>query len=150
MSDSVLPGSSIHGIFQAKYWSGLPCPSPGDLSDPGIELESYIYIPTSCTSILNHLKNSLPNGYHYLLSPIFSSHVFLKPSPVKESPSSHLKFILQRSLVFSTTLISNVQISILILLNYQHHFIEFITLFSLKYLSWCCGHRVLLHFHLSS
>ena len=23
-----------------KYWSGLPFPSPGDLSDPGIELRS--------------------------------------------------------------------------------------------------------------
>ena len=23
-----------------KYWSGLPFPSPGDLSDPGIEPES--------------------------------------------------------------------------------------------------------------
>ena len=23
-----LPGSSIHGIFQAKYWSGVPLPSP--------------------------------------------------------------------------------------------------------------------------
>ena len=23
-----------------KYWSGLPCPSPGDLADPGIELMS--------------------------------------------------------------------------------------------------------------
>jgi len=22
------PGSSIHGIFQAKYWSGVPLPSP--------------------------------------------------------------------------------------------------------------------------
>ena len=22
-----LPGSSIHGIFQAKYWSGVPLPS---------------------------------------------------------------------------------------------------------------------------
>ena len=21
-----------------EYWSGLPCPAPGDLSDPGIEL----------------------------------------------------------------------------------------------------------------
>ena len=28
--DCSLPGSSIHGIFQAKeYWSGLPFPSPG-------------------------------------------------------------------------------------------------------------------------
>ena len=31
------PGSSVHGIFQARYWSGLPFPSPGDLPNPGIE-----------------------------------------------------------------------------------------------------------------
>ena len=31
------PGSSAQGIFQAKYWSGLPCPPPGDLPHPGIE-----------------------------------------------------------------------------------------------------------------
>ena len=35
--DHGLPGSSVHGILQAKYWSGLPFPSPGDLPDPGIE-----------------------------------------------------------------------------------------------------------------
>ena len=32
------PGSSVHGILQAKHRSGLPCPPPGDLPDPGIEL----------------------------------------------------------------------------------------------------------------
>ena len=32
-----LPGSSVHGILQATYWSGLPFPSPGDLPDPGTE-----------------------------------------------------------------------------------------------------------------
>ena len=31
------PGSSIHGILQQEYWSGLPCPSPRGLPDPGIE-----------------------------------------------------------------------------------------------------------------
>ena len=25
------------GFFRQEYWSGLPCPSPGDLPDPGIE-----------------------------------------------------------------------------------------------------------------
>ena len=61
--DCSLPGSSIHGIFQARavvsdsatpwtiahqappsmefsrqeHWSGLPFPSPGDLPNPGIE-----------------------------------------------------------------------------------------------------------------
>ena len=30
------PGLFVHGIFQARYWKGLPFPSPGDLPDPGI------------------------------------------------------------------------------------------------------------------
>ena len=25
------------GFSRQEYWSGLPCPSPGDLPDPGIE-----------------------------------------------------------------------------------------------------------------
>ena len=25
------------GFFRKEYWSGLPCPPPGDLPDPGIE-----------------------------------------------------------------------------------------------------------------
>ena len=32
-----LPGSSVDGILQAEYQSGLPFPSPGDLPDPGIK-----------------------------------------------------------------------------------------------------------------
>ena len=32
-----LPGFSVHGILQQEYWSGLPCPSPGNLSDAGVE-----------------------------------------------------------------------------------------------------------------
>ena len=32
-----MPGSSVLGILQAKYWSGLPFPSSGELPDPGIE-----------------------------------------------------------------------------------------------------------------
>ena len=32
------PGSSVHGDSPGKnYWSGLPCPPPGDLPNPGIE-----------------------------------------------------------------------------------------------------------------
>ena len=32
------PGSSVHGILQARILSELPFPSPEDLPDPGIEL----------------------------------------------------------------------------------------------------------------
>ena len=41
--DCSLPGSSVHGLFQAKIfprdfsWGGLPFPTPGDLPDPGIK-----------------------------------------------------------------------------------------------------------------
>ena len=38
--DCSLPGSSVHGILQARYWSGFPFPSPGDLPNPGIEPRS--------------------------------------------------------------------------------------------------------------
>ena len=31
------PGSCVHGILQAEYWSGLLFSSPGDLPDPGIK-----------------------------------------------------------------------------------------------------------------
>ena len=33
------------GFSRQEYWGGLPCPSPGDLSDPGIK-------PASLTSPL--------------------------------------------------------------------------------------------------
>ena len=35
-------GSSVHGFSRQEYQSGLPCPPPGDLPDPGIK-------PTSLT-----------------------------------------------------------------------------------------------------
>ena len=30
------------GFSRQEYWSGLPCPSPGDLPHPGIEPESLV------------------------------------------------------------------------------------------------------------
>ena len=46
------PGFSVHGILQAKYWSGLPCPPPGDLPNPRTE-------PVSL-HLLHWLAGSLP------------------------------------------------------------------------------------------
>ena len=30
------------GSSRQEYWSGLPCPPPGDLPDPGVELASLV------------------------------------------------------------------------------------------------------------
>ena len=38
--DYSLPSSFVHGILQARYCSGLPFPSPGDLPYPGLEPRS--------------------------------------------------------------------------------------------------------------
>ena len=38
--DCSLPGSSVHGIFQARVLDSTAFPSPGDLPNPGIELGS--------------------------------------------------------------------------------------------------------------
>jgi len=46
MSDSVTPwtvacqASLSMGFSRQEYWSGLPCPPPGDLPNPGIKPRS--------------------------------------------------------------------------------------------------------------
>ena len=39
-TDCSWPGSSVHGILSQEFWSGLPCPPPGDLPNPGVKPES--------------------------------------------------------------------------------------------------------------
>ena len=46
MSDSATPWAVAHqaplsmGFSRQEYWSGLPCPSPGNLPNPGIDHRS--------------------------------------------------------------------------------------------------------------
>ena len=42
--DSSLPGSSIHGIFQARILDGVPFPTPGDLPNSGIKPVSLLLL----------------------------------------------------------------------------------------------------------
>ena len=50
------PGSSVHGILQARIWRGLPCPPSGDLPDPGIEPTSPVAPALQADSLtLSHL-----------------------------------------------------------------------------------------------
>ena len=82
MSDSAAPWTVAcqallsKGVFQARiYWSGLPCPPPGDLPKPGITPS----LPR-CRRILHHLNhqgNPPPNSVNGLF--ILHTHVSLHP-----------------------------------------------------------------------
>ena len=56
------------GFSRQEYWSALPCPPPGDLPDPGIELKSPVspalaggFFTTSATWEANTSFLWLPN-----------------------------------------------------------------------------------------
>ena len=58
------PGSSIREIFsKQEYWSGLPCPPPGDLHNPRIELKSSAF-PASQVDSLSIEPPGKPYLYH--------------------------------------------------------------------------------------
>ena len=42
-TDHSLPGSSDHGIFQARILEWISCPNRGDLPDSGIKPTSFMY-----------------------------------------------------------------------------------------------------------
>ena len=46
------------GFSKQEYWSGLPCPPPGDLPDPGIEPRSPVSPPLQANSLpLSHRRS---------------------------------------------------------------------------------------------
>jgi len=40
------------GFFRQEYWSGLPCPLPGALPDPGIKPASPVFPALQADSLL--------------------------------------------------------------------------------------------------
>ena len=68
------------GFSRPEYWSGLPCPSPGDLPDPGIEPGSSALsvssVTQSCLTLcdpMNHSMLGLP--VHHRLPEFTQTHV---------------------------------------------------------------------------
>ena len=86
------------GFSRQEYWSGLPCPSPGDLPDPGIEpgspalqADSLLSEPPGkpmCRNILKSLKDAFreyfmtkENVHHFGKSLIFHPGAVLHMLP---------------------------------------------------------------------
>ena len=55
--------SSVHGILQASYWSGLPFPPPGALPNPEIKLACFALQATEPPGKPKHIGT----GRHFLL-----------------------------------------------------------------------------------
>ena len=62
------------GFSRQEYWSGLPFPSPGDLSDPGIESRSPAFQADALTSEPPG-KLTLPTFYLGIYSPHPPIHI---------------------------------------------------------------------------
>ena len=73
------------GFSRQEYYSGLPFPSPGDLSDPGIELES--------PALAGRFFTTEPRGMPilYIILCICQSPTFLKHSLTSSSGAGILK-----------------------------------------------------------
>ena len=51
------------GVSRQECWSGLPCPPPGGLPDPGIEPVSYFYFHLQTSSLPPAPPGKPPNAY---------------------------------------------------------------------------------------
>jgi len=65
------------GFPGQEYWSGLPFPTPGDLLDPGIELEGFASPAWSAGFFTTAIPGKAPllNRYIYLL--LYSTKTYL-------------------------------------------------------------------------
>ena len=60
------------GFSRQEYWSGLPCPPPGNLSNPGIKPRTHI----SCVSYIGRQV-------------LYHQHHLGSPSATWKAPSCH-------------------------------------------------------------
>ena len=65
------PGSSPGKFSRQEYWSGLPCPHPGDIPDPGMEPRSpalrVVSLPSQPPGKAIHIYTHI-YGFNILLS----------------------------------------------------------------------------------
>ena len=133
-------GSSVHGILQARIWSGLPFPSPGDLPDPGIELGSPAPLADS-------LPTKLPGKPRYMYFPSVLSlpstpATPLNPSRLSQNPGlSSLCYIAtsNEDFAFNWTLCSISAIPLRSCLMKFHHYLFIIAVIlpMPKWLPYC-------------
>ena len=80
ISDSVIPWTVAHQsplstrFPKQEYWSGLPCPPPGDLPDLGIELTSLTAPALADRYFTTEPPGKPPTFHTYLVQTAHSGH----------------------------------------------------------------------------
>ena len=64
--DCSLSAFSVMGLSKQEYWSGLPCPPPGDLPDPGIKPASPALAGRFFTTELRGRKDIILFSYNVI------------------------------------------------------------------------------------
>ena len=95
------PGSSVHGILQARTLEGLPCPPPGDLPDSGIEPLSLMspalasrFFTTLTTWEAHICKKYVKNAVSIKCNKVKHNKITVSDFPgfpVVKTPSSHCR-----------------------------------------------------------
>ena len=81
------PGSSVHGVSQARIQSGLPFPSPGVLPDPGVRPESPAF-PALADGFFTTEPPGKPSFFFWKPSsfyPIIILIIFWFPVPLRDA-----------------------------------------------------------------
>ena len=76
------------GFSRQEYWSGLPCPAPGDLPDPGTEPMSLIS-PALAAGLFFFLTTSTTWKALVIMYIMITSYVYILQNDHRSKPSSH-------------------------------------------------------------
>ena len=99
-----LPGSSIHGIFQEEYWSGLSFPPPGHIPTQGLNLHllHLLHWQAGSTSPIFTLSSTLntaigtyPGSRFLYLLWTMAINFYLVPLPPVLFPNEQLPIAVQ-------------------------------------------------------
>ena len=101
--DCSLPGSSVHGILQARIWSGLPFPSPGQVMISSVQFSSV--------QSLSHVRLFVTpwTAAHQASLSITNSQSSPKPTSIQlVMPCNHL--ILCHPLLFLASIFPSIRV----------------------------------------
>ena len=115
------PGSSVHGILQARMMGGKPFPSPRDLTNPGIEAGS---LALQADSLWSEPWGKLHSFLTHPHSSLFSVVICIT-SMYTDTPQDNVVICIQRCLVKCTQIFAISDLHAFIPVEFDFPLIQF-------------------------